>query len=220
MRAACGTTLVLLMLCSSNVLASDLIAQIRQFFQQQYARYPDWQIHVQVKSPPDQWPACETPEITQPVNSKPWGNISLSVRCGSKRKFIQARVQVHGHYITAKRHFVAGDKITPADILMQKGELTTLPPGTLVEPEQVSSAVILRNITAGQPLTRTMLRPAWVIHAGQAVQILAMGAGFNISSAGKAMNNAAANDTVRVRMTSGQIINGIAGEDGIIRIML
>jgi flagella basal body P-ring formation protein FlgA len=34
------------------------------------------------------------------------------------------------------------------------------------------------------------------------------------------MNNAATEDSVRVRMASGQIVNGIVGDDGAIRITL
>ncbi len=49
---------------------------------------------------------------------------------------------------------------------------------------------------------------------------MAEGDGFSISGAGKAMNNAAAEDSVRVRMVSGKIVSGIAGEDGSIRITL
>lgn len=65
-----------------------------------------------------------------------------------------------------------------------------------------------------------MLRRAWAVKAGQPVQVTAQGTGFNISGAGKAMNNAAAQDSVRVRMASGQIVSGIADDDGTIRISL
>jgi flagella basal body P-ring formation protein FlgA len=65
-----------------------------------------------------------------------------------------------------------------------------------------------------------MLRRAWAVKAGQTVQVLAQGDGFNINGAGKAMTNAAAEDGVRVRMASGQIVSGIANIDGTIRITL
>ncbi|POC77778.1 flagellar biosynthesis protein FlgA, partial [Vibrio vulnificus] len=51
-------------------------------------------------------------------------------------------------------------------------------------------------------------------------QVNAQGEGFSISGAGKAMNNAAAEDSVRVRMASGQIVSGVVGDDGAIRITL
>jgi flagella basal body P-ring formation protein FlgA len=65
-----------------------------------------------------------------------------------------------------------------------------------------------------------MLRRAWVIKAGQPVQVFTQGDGFTISGSGKAMNNAATEDSVRVRMASGKIISGIAVDDGVMRIAL
>ncbi|EMZ5847339.1 flagellar basal body P-ring formation protein FlgA [Yersinia enterocolitica] len=202
-----------------QAMATDLSVQVNQFFQQQY---PDKesQVNVVIKTPQNQWPQCDMPEITLPANARPWGNISLSVRCDGVRRFIQTQVQVSGHYAVAARQLAAGEKITPQDIEMKKGRLDTLPPGALLEPNFAQGAVSLRQINAGQPLTRNMLRRLWIIKAGQDVQVLAQGEGFNVNSNGKAMNNAAIQDTVRVRMASGQIVSGTVADDGTVRIML
>ena len=103
---------------------------------------------------------------------------------------------------------------------MCSSDLDTLPPRALTEAGKALGAVSLRNISPGQPLTLAMLRRAWIIKAGQSVQVNAQGEGFNISGSGKAMNNAAAEDSVRVRMASGQIVSGVVGDDGAIRITL
>ncbi|QHB33023.1 flagellar basal body P-ring formation protein FlgA [Yersinia canariae] len=202
-----------------QVMAADLSAQVNQFFRQQY---PDKssQVNVIIKTPQNQWPQCEAPEMTLPANARPWGNISLSVRCDGVRRFIQTQVQVSGHYAVAARQLTAGAKILPQDIEMKQGRLDTLPPGTLLEPGFAHGAVSLRQINAGQPLTRNMLRRLWVVKAGQDVQVLAQGDGFNVNSYGKAMNNGAIQDNVRVRMASGQIVSGTVADDGSIHIML
>ncbi|WP_145537942.1 flagellar basal body P-ring formation chaperone FlgA [Yersinia alsatica] len=202
-----------------RAVAADLSTQVNQFFQQQY---PDKesQVKVVIKTPQSQWPQCVMPEITLPTNARPWGNISLSVRCDGQRRFIQTQVQVSGHYAVAARQLASGAKITPQDIEMKQGRLDTLPPGALLEPHFAQGAVSLRQINAGQPLTRNMLRRLWLIKAGQDVQVLAQGEGFNVNSNGKAMNNGAIQDNVRVRMASGQIVSGTVAEDGTIRIML
>ncbi|ATM96331.1 flagellar basal body P-ring biosynthesis protein FlgA [Yersinia frederiksenii] len=202
-----------------QAMAADLSAQVNQFFQQQYPA-KESQVKVVIKTPQNQWPQCEMPEITLPTNARPWGNISLSVRCDGQRRFIQTQVQVSGHYAVAARRLPSGAKITPEDIEMKQGRLDTLPPGALLEPHFAQGAVSLRQINAGQPLTRNMLRRLWVIKAGQDVQVLAQGEGFNVNSNGKAMNNGAVQDNVRVRMASGQIVSGTVAEDGTIRIML
>lgn len=202
-----------------QAMAADLSVQVNQFFRQQY---PDKnnQINVIIKTPQSQWPQCEMPEITLPANARPWGNISLSVRCEGLRRFIQTQVQVSGQYVVAARQLTAGAKITPQDIEMKQGRLDTLSPGALLEPSFAQGAVSLRQINAGQPLTRNMLRRLWIVKAGQDVQVLAQGDGFNVNGSGKAMNNAAVQDNVRVRMASGQIVSGTVSDDGIIKIIL
>ncbi|AJJ28215.1 TPA: flagellar basal body P-ring formation chaperone FlgA [Yersinia enterocolitica] len=211
--------LLLSQAATHQAMAADLSVQVNQFFQQQY---PDKesQVKVVIKTPQNQWPQCDMPEITLPANARPWGNISLSVRCDGVRRFIQTQVQVSGHYAVAARQLAAGEKMTLQDIKMKQGRLDTLPPGALLEPNFAQGAVSLRQINAGQPLTRNMLRRLWIIKAGQDVQVLALGEGFNVNSNGKAMNNAAIQDNVRVRMASGQIVSGTVADDGTVHILL
>lgn len=209
------------LLFSLNTQAADLAAQIDRFVKAQFASYPQvTDVKVHVRTPASQWPQCEVPQLSLPQNARRWGNISISVRCPQERRFIQTQVQVMGHYLVAARSIAAGKKLSAADIQLKNGRLDTLSPRTLAEGNKAIGAVSLRNISAGQPLNLAMLRRAWVIKAGQEVQVMAQGEGFAIRSAGKAMNNAAAKDNVRVRLLSGQIINGIAAEDGTIQITL
>ncbi|OJT44560.1 flagellar basal body P-ring formation chaperone FlgA [Serratia plymuthica] len=207
------------LLCSLNAQADDLAAQIDSFISGQFSGSPV-QVKVLVRTPAAQWPQCEYPQLSLAPNARLWGNISISARCGQERRFIQTQVQVIGNYLVSARSISAGSRLTAADVKLKSGRLDTLAPRTLTNADKAIGAVSLRNISPGQPLTFAMLRRAWVIKAGQPVQVTAQGTGFNISGAGKAMNNAAAEDSVRVRMASGQIVSGIADDDGTIRITL
>jgi flagella basal body P-ring formation protein FlgA len=209
-----------LLLCM-NVRAEGLAKQVESFIQAQYAHTTNvTDVKVLVRTPANRWPPCESPQLSLSQNSRHWGSVSISARCGQERRFIQAQVQVIGHYLVAARGISAGSRLTAEDLKLKTGRLDTLPARTLSDSGKAIGAVSLRNISPGQPLNPVMLRRAWVIKAGQAVQVIAQGDGFNISGAGKAMNNAAAEDSVRVRMASGQIVSGIANDDGTIRITL
>lgn len=216
------TTMLLAgMLLSLNVQADDLASQIDRFIQTQFTGLANvTEVKVHVRTPANLWPQCEVPQLSLAQNARRGGNISISARCGQERRFIQTQVQVFGHYLVAARGIGVGSKLTAADIQQKTGRVDTLPPRTLSESGKAIGAVSLRNISPGQPLGLAMLRRAWVIKAGQPVQVIAQGEGFNISGAGKAMNNAAAEDNVRVRMATGQIVSGIAEGDGTIRITL
>lgn len=197
--------------------AADLQAQLEQFF---HARFPDKQtsLAVEIKTPQEQWPQCAVPVLTLANNTRVWGNVSVSVRCGEQRRFIQAEVQVTGHYLVSARPLRRGVTLAAADLRQSTGRLDLLPPRALLLPKEAMGAVLLRDLPPGQPLTSAMLRRAWVVKSGQTVQVLAQGMGFSINSEGKAMGNAAAGQSVRVRVASGQIVSGIAGEDGVIYI--
>ncbi|MCH3715699.1 flagellar basal body P-ring formation chaperone FlgA, partial [Campylobacter coli] len=99
------------------------------------------------------------------------GNVSISARCGQERRFIQTQVQVFGRYLVSARGINAGSRLTAADLTLKEGRLDTLPPRALTEAGKALGAVSLRNISPGQPLTLAMLRRAWIIKAGQPVQV-------------------------------------------------
>lgn len=197
--------------------ANDLPAQINQFFASRFQGSTNT-VNVVVKSPESQWPQCEAPQITLPGNTKMWGNVSLSVRCGQQRRFIQTEVQVTGNYVTSARLINRGTTLTEKDIRLTKGRLDLLPLRPILTLPGAEGAVLLRDLTPGQVITASMIRRAWVVKAGQSVQIIAQGEGFTINGEGKAMNNAAAGQAVRVRTANGQIVSGITNEDGIILI--
>ncbi|MEF9675549.1 flagellar basal body P-ring formation chaperone FlgA [Pectobacterium aroidearum] len=212
----CLATSCFFTLCAP-VNANDLPAQINQFFASRFQGSPNT-VNVVIKSPESQWPQCEAPQITLPGNTKMWGNVSLSIRCGQQRRFIQTEVQVTGNYVTSSRPINRGTTLTEKDMSLTKGRLDLLPLRPILTLQGAQGAVLLRDLTPGQVITASMIRRAWVVKAGQSVQIIAQGEGFTINGEGKAMNNAAAGQAVRVRTANGQIISGITNEDGIILI--
>ncbi|RLM30561.1 flagellar basal body P-ring formation chaperone FlgA [Brenneria salicis] len=213
-----GLLICLAALLNGYAAAGDLPTQINQFFSARY-QGSSHSVNVVVKSPESQWPQCEKPQISLPGNTRTWGNISVSVRCDQQRRFIQTEVQVIGNYVISSRVVNRGAKLEARDLRLNKGRLDQLPPRTILTLQDAQGAIALRYLTPGQPITTSMLRRSWVIKAGQNVQVHAQGEGFTVNSEGKAMNNAAAGQSVRVRTPSGQIVSGIASEDGIILIL-
>ncbi|MCX8956382.1 flagellar basal body P-ring formation chaperone FlgA [Erwinia psidii] len=202
--------------------AASLTVQLNQFFKARYGesgQNADTLVVV-VKTPQSQWPACDTPRFSLPGNSRIWGNMSVAANCDQNRRYLQVEVQVTGSYIVATRVVPRGTAITAADIKTVRGRLDTLPARTVMSAPEITDAVALRDIIPGQPLTMMMVRQPWRVKAGQNVTVVASGDGFNVSSEGRAMNNATATQPVRVRMSSGQIVSGKVAADGNILITL
>lgn len=211
-------------LAAASAVVSDnnttpLAGHIQQFFAQQYAANGN-QVKVIITTPAARQPQCLSPQLSLSPNARPWGNVSLAVNCNGQKSYVQTQVQVSGAYWIAVHNVSAGAHLTLADMQQKTGRLDLLPPRAILDSQQALNAVTLRNINLGQPLTLSMLRRPWMVHAGQEVQVQATGTGFNVSSTGKAMNNAAASETVRVRMPSGQIVNGKVAADGTVSIVI
>ncbi|NKG31800.1 flagellar basal body P-ring formation protein FlgA [Erwinia rhapontici] len=222
MRGFTRLLAVLLALISVSASAVDLNAQLNEFFKNRYGQSGQSadNLTVVVKTPQTMWPACEQPQFSLPGNSRMWGNISVAANCDQNRRYIQVQVQVSGQYLVATRQVPRGATISASDMRMEQGRLDTLPARTLTSPADAVGAIALRDINPGQPVTLMMMRQPWRVKAGQMVTVTASGEGFNISSEGKALNNATSTQPVRVRMSSGQIVMGKVDANGNILISL
>lgn len=177
-------------------------------------------VTVSVLTPEDKWPVCQRREIQRHAGARNWGRLSIPIQCDNQRRFIQVDVSVNGQYLIAKKDISRDDNIQESAVTLTTGELEKLPYDVLRDPALIKNAIAMRQISAGKPLTSTMIRRPWSILAGQTVTVFAQGSHFQIRYEGKAINNAVANETIRVRVKSGQIVTGEALENGTVRVPL
>jgi flagella basal body P-ring formation protein FlgA len=162
-------------------------------------------------------PACETPEPFLPRGVRPWGRISVGVRCSADRpwtRYVPAYVAVRGVYYAAARPINAGQLLTSADAAEHEADLTTLPRSVVVDPSQFSGATAVNHIASGAPLRRESLRLPAAIQQGQNVKVSTQGTGFVVSAEGKAMSSAAVGARIQVKMQNGQLLNGLVSPNG------
>lgn len=152
---------------------------------------------------------CENPVLSLSGNdSRLAGNRSVIAQCGNERKFLQIRIKAEGRWWVASRAIAVGATIGTEDIKQQTGSMDRLPPGILLNSDAIVGRVATRAISAGQPLQTHQLRQAWTILAGEKVDILLEGNGFRIRTQGKAIENAAVNENIRVKTSSGHTLTG------------
>lgn len=132
------------------------------------------------------------------------GNRSVIARCDKKQQFIQVRVSATGTYWIAAKTLTPGETIQQGDIQPVTGELDNLPAGLVLDAQKIAGSTSTRIIQPGQPLTESQLRRHWAVLANREVEITAPGEGFMIHAKGKALENAALNDTLRVQTRTGQ----------------
>ena len=87
-----------------------------------------------------------------------------------------------------------------------------------MDADQAVGRTVRFGIAAGQPLRSDQLIAPWAVQQGQTVKTVSRGGGFNVSSEGRALNNAQEGQVVQVRTPSGQTVSGIARAGGIVEI--
>ncbi|WP_353614013.1 flagellar basal body P-ring formation chaperone FlgA [Mangrovibacter phragmitis] len=214
-----STVAVLITVLPLTCLAGELDSQMEAFFQQRLTGVSD-NVKVKINSPQSQLPQCANPEFRLPTNGRFWGNLSVMMRCGNQQRYVLVTVQASGNYVVASQVLERGTPVTTGNVELKYGRLDLLPPNTLFSVDDALNAITLRNVAAGQPIIRSMLRVQWRVKAGQKVQVIAAGQGFSVNSEGKALNNAAVTQNARVRMSSGQVVSGTVDSDGNILINL
>jgi flagella basal body P-ring formation protein FlgA len=57
-----------------------------------------------------------------------------------------------------------------------------------------------------------------LVQKGQSVRVSSGGKGFSISTDGQALNEASEGELVKVRVSNGSVLNGIAKESGVVEV--
>lgn len=164
---------------------------------------------------------CRNLNVTMDTNARPWGKTHVNVRCtaGSTWSlYVPVDIHVLVDYVVSARPLRAGQVISAADIRQRQGDLADLPQGILTDLTQAIGQLSRVSLPADRPLRADMLLQPLVVKQGQNVKVVSGGVSFQVSSDGRALNNAAVGQVIQVRLASGQVISGIAQKDGTVSI--
>jgi len=171
--------------------------------------------------PRTQLTPCSAFEPFLPAGSRLWGKATVGVRClgpSAWTVYVPVQVTVSGNYLVTARPLAAGQLIGAGDMVVRSGDLSSLPTNILTDQAQAVGKTVKNGVAAGQPLRGDLLIAPWAVQQGQSVKLVSRGAGFSVSSEGKALNNAAEGQIAQVRTGSGQTISGVARPGGIVEV--
>lgn len=158
---------------------------------------------------------CDNPELSLVGrDTRLTGKRTVSAQCGARRHFLPIRINAQGTWWVASQSLPGGAIVQRSDIEPVTGNIESQPGGLIFNADEIIGQRLTRAITAGKPLLDNQLRQQWRLRAGQTVDLVASGAGFRIRSQGKALNNAAIDDTLKVKTATGQTVSGKVGPDG------
>lgn len=174
-------------------------------------------LQVTLLTPPAQQAAlCATPALSlSGVLNHPDGLHSVIAQCGAQRRFLQVSLRVTATWWQAARAIAPGEAIAAQQIRAQRGSLAHMPAGLIFDPQRIIGQVARRAVRPGEALVESQLRQPRAIRAGQKVEIRFLGDGFRIRAAGKALENAALHQRLRIQTASGQIVSATATAPGV-----
>ena len=178
-------------------------------------------VRAQRLDPRTKMAACDKLEPFMLPGRRAWGKTSVGIRCHAPSKwtlYVKARVSVMGEYVAAALPLAQGHLITPVDLVTLKGDLTSLPPGTLTNPSEAVGKKISMSIPLGSAIRKELLRNQLAIQSGQMVRLVSHGSGFKVTAEGRALSSANEGQLVQTRTPSGQTISGIARLGGVVEV--
>ncbi|KKJ31797.1 flagellar basal body P-ring biosynthesis protein FlgA [Enterobacter hormaechei subsp. hoffmannii] len=176
---------------------------------------------VALLATPEQLAAvCENPELSLVGRgSRLTGKRTVLAQCGARRHFLPVRISAEGTWWVASQSLPGGAIVQRSDIEPMTGNLDHQPSGLIFNADAIIGQRLTRAIDAGKPLLENQLRQQWRLRAGQTVDLVTAGSGFRIRSQGKALNNAAVDDMLRVKTAGGRTVSGKVGADGQVRVI-
>lgn len=209
--------MVLALLGSAALAQPSLEAQVRAFLAQQ----PDLQgRELGLKWPvqANKWPACTEPlQLSLAGRKAPVGWVTVVLRCATPgwQRTLQLRVQTSQKYLAAARNLMPGQVLSADDLVWAEGDSAQLGTGTVQDLAATVGQELRRPLTQGSPLRLNILQPVTVIKKGSQVSLIIRGAGFDIETAGQAMDNAPIGGPVRVLVREGAIVPAQATAAGV-----
>lgn len=168
---------------------------------------------------------CPAPlQIDLTGTGKPVGNVTVEVRCTEQNPwkiYLQASIEAYTMVVTAKINLNRNAIIQAQDLELQKQDVSQAHSGYYVDKDHVAGKTLKRSLHAGELIEPRMLTKTKLVKRGQIVTLVAETNGITVRMSGKAMNDAARGEQVRVKNGSSQrIVEGIAIDSGIVKITM
>lgn len=137
------------------------------------------------------------------------GATTVGIRCNGAKPwtlYVSARTSVFEKVLVTAYSLRRNHVLTAADLRVERRDLATLPRAVLEQPKQAIGQVLRRSLDGGQTLSFDFLSPPRLVRRGQRVTLMAMAGGVEVRMGGKALNDGAKGDVIRVRNTSSKRI--------------
>lgn len=157
---------------------------------------------------------CRQVQPYLPAGARPWGKTRVGLRCVQGtvawNVYLPVTVKVFTPGVVAAGPLAAGTVLTPADIKVAEVDVAEGPTPAVDRAALALGRTLARPLAEGDTLRQGDLRARQFFNAGDAVQLVAVGAGLQVSAEAQALAPGLEGRSVRVRTDSGRIVTGTA----------
>lgn len=148
-----------------------------------------------------------------PKGSRIIGKTTVGVKCEGSKPWslhVPVTIRIYKKVLAATRTLSKGEVLAESDLKLIKHDISNLSYGYFEDVKVGTGMKVKRHVLADTVLTPSMLKKPQVIKRGQKVSILANSGRMQVRMMGKALNNGAIGDRIKVmNMKSRQKIEGV-----------
>lgn len=147
-------------------------------------------------------PACAgTPTGRPTPGTRSPAQVTIEVRCATApwRHFVAVRIHAEEPVVIAAHPLARGQVVAADDLDLVPRDLAQLPGGYFRTAAEVVGQIAQRTVGPGEVLAAGVVRPAPLVHRGQAVTLVVRAGGLNVRAPGIALADAGRDERVRVR---------------------
>ncbi len=221
----------LLLLMSPVVAGNQPTEILRQtamsFLQAQTAKRADQEVEISIGRIDRRLKlaTCEkTPAAFLAAGAKLQGKLTVGLRCAGPKPwtvYVPAQIKIFAEVVAATQPLLRGRKISTADIMFVRQELSQLRNGYFIKKDAVIGKVLTQNLAAGNAITPKQVKAPVLVRRGEKVTIVAAIGTLKVRGKGKALEDAALGELISVRNSqSKRIIQGVVTRPGVVNVQM
>ena len=175
-------------------------------------------MHWEPGNPPA-LPRCDDLDYQWP--SKRFGRIAVVVHCRAPQEWrvrMAMAVSAKGMVGFLRNALPRDHIISSKELDWREVELGNYPDDAVRNSDAIDGEVLRQDLAGDQALRHSQLRARFLVHQQQQVHVRVLGQGFEISAEGKALGDAAVDESVSVILSNGKQVQGTAQADGTVTV--
>ena len=160
---------------------------------------------------------CQKVEPYLPAGARLWGKTRIGLRCVQGtvpwNVYMPVTVKIYGQALVATAPLAVGAVVAANDMTQAEVDLAEDSSAAVSDSRLAVGRTLARAINPGQSLRQAHLKARQWFQAGETVKLVAVGAGFSVSSDGEALSPGIEGQPARIKTESGRVLTGLPAGD-------